>query len=82
VATPESCTTSSVTRLHCSVDLTAGVTHKVGRAGRTLCQYEAVDEAEANRHAGTIWGPRIPIAITDLPVCKRCEKAAARLEVS
>lgn len=76
----EPCTTSSANRRHYSANLRAPDPKygSEGRWGQTLCGTGAIDEKEANRHQGTIWGRRFPVVVADLQECRLCAKSRAK----
>lgn len=83
--TPEPCTSWSHNRRHLSVDLSdewAG-----GRVGTALCRPGGVvvnvfDEASINRQLAPYRRNKPPVAVADLPECRTCARAAAKLESS
>ena len=79
----EPCTTESGRRRHYSDNLRERdrkFGDEVGRWGQTLCGTNGIDEKEANRWHGTIWGRKKPVVLADLPECRLCAKSKARLE--
>ncbi len=79
---PEPCTSWSHNRCHQSINLTA--TSLGGREGTALCKPGGVvvtvfDEASINRQLAPYRKNKPPIVVADLPACRVCERAAARL---
>lgn len=82
MSTPEPCTSWSHNRRHLSVDLDGG--GERGREGLALCRPGGVgvnvfDETSINRQLAPYRGSKPAIVVDDLPACKVCEKAAAKL---
>lgn len=76
MTTSEPCTTHSKRKRHYSTSLAADP-HVPGRSGWTLCRHHGDDEERAN-HWLARWSDR-RITVANLPECKQCAKAAARL---
>lgn len=51
-----------------------------GRSGMALCPTEVIDQARADYWRRGITPDAKPLVIADLPLCKRCERAAGRID--
>jgi hypothetical protein len=80
---PEPCTSWTHSKQHRSVDLAD--TGCGGREGTALCKPGGVvvnvfDEESINRQLSPYRRNKAPIVVADLPLCRPCERAAAKLE--
>lgn len=77
---PQPCTTHGRRRMHLSTALRPGRTGlggMPGASGPTLCGEDGEDQERVNA-----WRTRFgacPIVVADLPACKLCTRAAAKL---
>lgn len=82
---PEPCTSWSHKTQHQSINLAS--TGLGGRNGTALCTpgglpVSVFDEESLNRQLAPYRRGKPPIAVADLPLCRLCERAAAKLEAS
>lgn len=83
-AKPEPCTNWYRTRQHLSIDLAPSKWHERGRVGLALCSGPNSGVDVKDQGCINALGKKYPhlrgVVVTDLPPCKRCARAAAKLQ--